>query len=148
MNRKNMIVIFVAIALIVTTAAVGAAGYEPGSSEDPVVTKSYVDAQIAALKNDMDSGKGGGGSVFTPVFVEAGKKLIGGEGTELILRSGGALAIAPGEDGLSDLTGGKDLKGTFAVTRNHLLLIPRDDGRGISAATDIWVMVKGTYKIT
>jgi hypothetical protein len=143
MNKANVTVMIVALALIVTTVAVGAAGYEPGSPEDPVVTKSYVDAQIAALKG----GGGGSSAAFQPVFVEAGKNLIGGEGTELILRSGGALAIAKGQDGLSDVTEGKDLQGGFAVTRNHLLLIPRDDGRGINAATDIWVMVKGTYSI-
>ncbi|MGI6734558.1 MAG: hypothetical protein ACOX4J_10425 [Anaerovoracaceae bacterium] len=142
MNKANVTVMIVALALIVTTVAVGAAGYEPGSAEDPVVTKSYVDAQIASLK-----GTGGSSAVFQPVFVEAGKKLIGGEGTEIILRSGSALAVASGQDGLSDVTEGKDLKGGFAVTRNHLLLIPRADGRGISAAEDIWVMVKGTYSI-
>ncbi len=142
MNKTNFVVLIVALALIITTAVAGAADYEPGSPEDPVVTKSYVDAQIAAIK-----GAEGSATVFVPVFVEAGKTLIGGAGTELILRSGGALAVAKGEDGLSDVTEGKDLKATFAVTRNHLLLIPRDDGRGISAATDIWVMVKGTYTI-
>lgn len=142
MNKTNFVVLIVALALIITTAVAGAAGYEPGSPEDPVVTKSYVDAQIDAIK-----GAEGSATVFVPVFVEAGKILIGGAGTELILRSGGALAVAEGEDGLSDVTEGKDLKATFAVTRNHLLLIPRDDGRGISAATDIWVMVKGTYTI-
>lgn len=143
MNKANVTVLIVAMALIVTTVAVGAAGYEPGSPEDPVVTKSYVDAQIAALQ----SGGEVSAAVFEPVFVETGKSLMGGAGTELILRSGGALAIAKGQDGLSDVTEGKDLPGTLAVTRNHLLLVPRDDGRGIYAATDIWVMVKGTYTI-
>ena len=142
-KKTNLTLLIVVLALIATTAAVGAAGYEPGSSDDPVVTKSYVDAQIAALKK----GDGGTATVFEPVFVEAGKTLVGGGGTELILRSGGALAVAKGADGLSDVTEGKDLAGGFAVTRNHLLLVPRDDGRGISAATDIWVMVKGTYSI-
>ncbi|HZK01292.1 MAG TPA: hypothetical protein VFC96_00340 [Anaerovoracaceae bacterium] len=142
MNKTNVTVLIVALALIVTTVMVGATGYEPGSSEDPVVTKSYVDSQIEAIRKSETSP-----STFTPVFVTAGKKLIGGEGTELILRSGGALAVAKGADGLSDVTEGKDLNGGFAVTKNHLLLIPRDDGRGISAATDIWVMVKGTYFI-
>ncbi len=146
MNKVNVTVLIVALALIVTTVAVGAAGYEPGSSEDPVVTKSYVDAQIAALKSSGGT-SGTAAAVFQPVFVEAGKKLVGGEGTELILRSGGALAVASGQDGLSDVTAGRDLAGGLAVSRNHLLLIPRDDGRGISAATDIWVLVKGTYSI-
>jgi hypothetical protein len=57
------------------------------------------------------------------------------------------LAVAKGADGLSDLTAGKDLAATFALSKNHLMLVPRNDGRGISAATDIWVMVKGTYSI-
>ncbi|GAB1477169.1 hypothetical protein MASR2M70_20050 [Bacillota bacterium] len=143
MNKTNFAVLIIALALVITTAVAGAADFEPGSSGDPVVTKSYVDAKIAALKGS----DGSAASVFTPVFVEAGKTLLGGAGTELILRSGGALAVAEGEDGLSDVTEGKDLKATFALTRNHLLLVPRDDGRGIIAATDIWVMVKGTYTI-
>jgi hypothetical protein len=141
MNKVNFTVLIAIIALIVTTAAVGAAGYEPGSTEDPVVTKSYVDAKIAEIKGQE------GPQTFAPVFIEAGKKLICGEGTEVILRSGGALVISEGSDGLSDVTEGKDLKEGFAVTKNHLLLVPRDDGRGISAATDIWVMVKGSYSV-
>jgi len=141
-KTKFIIAVIVALALIAATAAVGAASYEPGSSEDPIVTKSYVDSQIEALKKS-----GGSTVVFEPVSVAEGKSLIGGTGTELILRSGGALAIAKGQDGIPDVTQGIDLAGGLAVTKNHLLLIPRDDGRGIYAATDIWVMVKGTYSI-
>lgn len=144
MNKRKITVFIVALALIAATAAVGAETYEPGSADDPVVTKSYVDSQIALLKS---SGGGLPAVAFEAVFVEKGKKLIGGAGTEIILRSGGALAIDNGVDGLSDLTGGKDLKGGFAVEKNHLLLVPRDDGRGISAETDIWILVKGSYTI-
>ena len=142
MNKRKITIAIVFIALVAATAAVGAESYDPGSENDPVVTKSYVDSQIAAIKSS-----GGSSDTFEAVFVEAGKKLIGGAGAEMILRSGGALAIDNGTDGLSDVTGAKDLMGGFAVTKNHLLLIPRDDGRGISAATDIWVMVKGSYTI-
>lgn len=142
MNKRKITTLIVAIALIATTVAVGAQTYEPGSPEDPVVTKSYVDSQIAALK-----GSGASSETFIAVSVQAGKKLIGSTGTEMVLRSGSAIAIDNGVDGLSDLTGAKDLIGGSDVTKNHLLLIPRDDGRGINATTDIWVMVKGSYTI-
>ena len=98
-KTKFIIAAIVALALIAATAAVGAASYEPGSSEDPIVTKSYVDSQIEALKKS-----GGSTVVFEPVSVAEGKSLIGGTGTELILRSGGALAIAKGQDGIPDVT--------------------------------------------
>ena len=90
MNKANVAVLIVALALIVTTVAVGAAGYEPGSAEDPVVTKSYVDSQIASTLKGVETG--GSSATFKPVFVEAGKNHRR-EGTELILRSGSALLL-------------------------------------------------------
>ena len=146
MKKKNLIVLAIAIALVVTTAIAVGAGYEPGSAEDPIVTKSYVDEKIAEALAGA-GGTGGGGASFTPVNIGPGKKMIGGEGTEIILRSGKAKAVATGSDGLSDVTIGSDIKSGNSVSQNHLLLIPRDDGRGIEASSDIWVLVKGTYTI-
>lgn len=143
-RRKWIIVITVLVALAAATAAVWAATYEPGSQEDPVVTKSYVDAKIAELKA---SGGGGDSAVFVPVKIPAGKVLTGGEGAEFILRSGNATAIDNGIDGVSDITAGNDLKTGQAVATNHLLLIPRSDGRGIAAKNELWVMIRGTYSI-
>ena len=68
-KTKFIIAAIVALALIAATAAVGAASYEPGSSEDPIVTKSYVDSQIEALKKS-----GGSTVVFEPVSVAEGKE--------------------------------------------------------------------------
>jgi hypothetical protein len=142
MKKNRIAVLIMILVLVVATAAVFAETYDPGSAEDPVVTKSYVDAQIAALKSS-----GGTATVFEPINVKAGQKLIGGAGTELILRSGDAYAIDNGVDGLSDVTSAKDLKGGVTITANHLLLVPRADGRGIRAGSDLWVMVKGSYTI-
>ena len=128
--RKKLIVIAVAIFLLIACPALAASG-APGSLDDPVVSKSYVDAATA----------------FAPIELAAGKKLIGAEGAEVIVRSGEAFAIDNGANGVSDLTSGKDLMTGDSAELNHLLLIPRDDGRGITAATDIWVMVRGGYKI-
>lgn len=135
----GLVIIFSVFAM--TAAAVAAAG-TPGSENDPVVTKSYVDSQIAQLK----SGGTAAGS-YTIVEVKVGQKLFGKEGTEMILRSGEATAIDNGANGVSDITAGKDLMTGQAVGLNHLLLVPRDDGRGIQAITDLFVMVRGAYSI-
>lgn len=142
MNKRKLYTILLSVTvLIAATAAVGAETYEPGSENDPVVTKSYVDSKIAAISSD------GEGFVFQPVSLDAGDKLIGGEGTEIILRSGEAKAITNGTNGISDLTSGKDLSQGAAISQNHLLLVPRADGRGISAVTGTWVLIKGSYTI-
>lgn len=84
---------------------------------------------------------------FSPVEVKAGQQLIGGEGTEIILRSGQAKAIAFKNASIADVTTGRDLQDGGALLYNHLLFISRDDGRGFNATTDVWVLVKGPYTI-
>jgi hypothetical protein len=81
------------------------------------------------------------------VEIRAGQKVIGGEGAEIILRSGEATAIGNADNGVSDLTGGRDLMNGVTVQTNHLLLIPRNDGRGLTALTDGWIMVRGPYTL-
>jgi hypothetical protein len=135
----GLVIVFLVFA--VTVAASVAAG-TPGSEDDPVVTKSYVDSQIAKL-----SSGGVSSDSYKAVQLAAGQKLIGNEGTEVILRSGEATAIDNGANGVSDVTGAKDLMTGQSVAQNHLLLIPRSDGRGIQAVTEIWVMVRGSYSI-
>ena len=142
MKQKRMLFITAAVVIAIAAGASLAAGadsYEPGSSEDPVVTKSYVDNKISELS--------AGGAAFMPIELKEGQTIIGSEGTEVILRSGEAAAIGNGENGVSDLTAGTDLTTGQAVAANHLLLIPRADGRGITATTDTWVMIRGGYTI-
>ncbi|MDR0424566.1 MAG: hypothetical protein LBH39_03800 [Clostridiales Family XIII bacterium] len=118
------------------SAAVYAAAADPGSEGDPLVTKSYVDQLLSKM-----------GAVFVPLEVKEGQKLVGSEGTELILRSGEATAVGAEENGVSDLTAGKDLMTGDIVEANHLLIVPRGDGRGITAETDVWLMIKGGYSL-
>ncbi len=130
--KKSVILSIVMILVMVLGISIAmAATNEPGSETDPVVTKSYVDSRTS----------------YSPISLTAGQKLIGGEGTEIILRSGEATAIDNGANGISDLTIGTDLMTGSQVGTNHLLLVPRNDGRGITAITDIWVMIRGTYTI-
>lgn len=106
---------------------------------------AYVDEQVAKIPS----------SRFEVVELEAGQKLLGGASTELILRGGAAVAITRNsDDGLSDLTDSSvgiqkngNLINGESIPLNHLLLVPRDDGRGIAITKQSWVLVKGDYTI-
>ena len=104
---------------------------EPGSHLDPLITKSYFDQWVT----------------LQVVTVPAGKTIIGQGGAEFILRGGRATAIASASGGLADVTDARDIKQDENVTANHLLIIPRTDGRGFKAVTDLFVMVRGAYEI-
>ena len=124
---------------------------EPGSERDPLVSISYVDKKIDELKNYIDSKSSSAvskaGEELEIVNLERGQALIGESGTEIILRSGKATALASEFGGLADLTSGKDIVMGEEITSNHLLLIPRTDQRGAYALTDAIFMVRGSYNI-
>jgi hypothetical protein len=166
-----------AIVLVLVMLAAGrivmAGDFAPGSQQDPLVTQSYVEQRNEQLKyyfeqrigelssllqqmgdriTAMESSPGGaqpGGtaSVFEVVNVPAGKTLTGYAGTEVILRGGKATAIQSQLGGLADLTGGRDIGQGQVIPDNHLLLVPRTDGRGVKAGTDCIFLVKGRYDI-
>lgn len=126
----------------------------PGTDQDPLVTKSYIDQVINTLNTKIDgmlpSEPGTPptvGASLRVVQLAAGECLIAYEGTEFILRSGNATAIGSAGGGIPDLTEGNDLPNHAAIPANHLLLFPRSDQRGIRAATNIIVMVRGEYSI-
>lgn len=130
----------------------------PGSADDPVVTKSYVDQQIQRAL--------GGGAAVKPGNVEPaptaavlqvaellpGQTIYGFEGTEFIVRTGRVVSV-PGVngDGLIDLTAGADLTAGWEVNHNHLLLIPRSDSRGLRLHPEYdgkaYIVVRGQYEI-
>ena len=74
--------------------------------------------------------------------------MLPGEGTEFILRSGLARAVVLIEgNGLTNLTTGRNLKHGDLIERDHLILSPRDDGRGIITETEVILLVKNKYRI-
>lgn len=81
------------------------------------------------------------------VTLAVGQKLIAGAGTEIILRAGKVTAIAAENAGLSDITQGKDIKLNENIEKNHMIIIPRDDGRGILCVESAILMIRGTYTI-
>jgi hypothetical protein len=157
--------------LLNLTAEGAGVGSQPGTADDPVVTKSYVDQQIQKVLS--------GGAVTTPttpvatatpspsiaptaipspvssnesviVDVKPGQTLIASAGAEFIVRAGKAVIFSQDSNGVADLTDGKDLTNGQAAPSNHLLSFPRD-GRGITVqegqTLGLVVMVRGGYTL-
>ncbi len=146
-----------------------------GTESDPLVSKSYVDSKIEQVLTLINSnGSGGtasvdtdaivsqviekinegdltGGSVavdgYVPVSVAVGQTIYGGEGTELILRAGKGDIVVSGVDGIADITTGGELGNGSKATKNHLMIVPRNDGRGVKVTEAAWFLVKGEYEV-
>ena len=136
--------------LLVTAAAAGillfglsmaglAGNSEPGSPEDPLVTRSYVEAQ---LKQQADKYL-----QWKVVDLAQGQMLTAGAGAELIVRAGQAMVVDTTGNGVPDVTGGTNIAAGQAVALNHHLIIPRTDGRGIIARTKAVVMYRGEVTV-
>jgi len=154
------ILVLILILAIAFTAVVFAA---PGDTNDPIVVLSYLNDRLNALKeefkldeiplllkkvDDLSSTKGSEGSTRLEVVeLFGGERLIAGAGTELILRGGKAYVIGSELGGISNVTAGKDFVAGMEFVANHLMIVPRDDGRG--AYTDDYAifMVRGSYEI-
>lgn len=129
---------------------------DPGSEGDPLVSKSYIDTVLLpkiysyidnAASGTSSSGSQGQSDKFAVVNVEAGKKLICSDGTELILRMGKGSVIGSMRGGIADTTDGADLADGTSAPSNHLLIVPLADGRGIDVLENAIFMIKGTYEI-
>lgn len=138
MKKTFSILALAGLALIGGTAVYG-------TKDDPVVTVSYLNEKLAQLKN---TGSGvATGNEMKLVELKKGDRIIAAAGSELILRSGEVTAIATDLGGLSDVTQGRDIKHAENVKRDHLLFIPRSDGRGLQAKTGALVLVRGSYRL-
>ncbi len=136
---KKRLIAGLAAGILFFALAATAAG--PGTDSDPLISKSYIDTVVYPYIDK--SVAAAGGSALEVVNVSAGDSIICGAGAELILRSGSAEAITSRSGGLCDTTAGLDIKEGSPVAANHLLIIPRDDGRGARAVTDCVFMVRG-----
>lgn len=153
------------------TAEGASVGSQPGTADDPVVTKSYVDQQIQkalqggtiATQTPTATATPAPAATAAPsttpaqssdavviVDVKPGQILIAGAGAEFIVRAGKAVIYSQDSNGVADLTDGVDLLNGLAAPSNHLLSFPRD-GRGISVqdgqTLGLVVMVRGSYTL-
>lgn len=153
------------------TAEGASVGSQPGTADDPVVTKSYVDQQIQkaiqggtiatqaptatatptpTATTSPTAAPAQSGDAVVIVDVKPGQTLIAGAGAEFIVRAGKAVIYSQDSNGVADLTDGVDLVNGLAAPSNHLLSFPRD-GRGISVkegqTLGLVVMVRGSYTL-
>lgn len=167
MNKKYKLMLGI-MALSVTS--IYATDTLIGTEKDPVVTKSYVDKVIASLtvnndKKELEARLSAQeklisslsqeiadfkeeSGIYKIVTVKAGEKLYGKQGAEFIVRSGQGTVIASTSGGLQNVTQGVDLAEGQNAPLNHLMIIPREDGRGIEAVKNMVVMVRGGYSLS
>lgn len=103
----------------------------PGSAGDPLITRSYLEQYVGIQVVEMS----------------AGQRLTAEAGAEIILRAGRATAVDGPRGGLADVTAGRDLRSGQEISQNHLLIVPRSDGRGVRAVTDVVLMVRGVFTL-
>ena len=148
----------------------------PGSNDDPLVTKSYVDGQISSLKSSINKANSQISSLEMQIAsltqentnlktqiatlaakktnmqskyqaVKAGKTILLQEGGIVVLYTGTATSVGVAGSNLSDLTTGNVIKVNQSIAKRHLILSAVTDPRGIKAKTDIFVLISGNYKI-
>lgn len=171
LKNKRKIIITLTITLSLSWVFLALAA-EPGSEKDPLISLSYFDSKITELKEEiikslskdldekfektekeieksLDEIKEKGvaaPSTFEVVNVKENETLICDAGTEIIVRSGKFTAVGGETGGVSDVTGGKDLVTDEVIVNNHLLIIPKSDGRGITSKIAGAVMIKGSFE--
>jgi hypothetical protein len=114
-----------------------------GSETDPIVSKSYLEKYV----RENSGGATAGAPLFEIIQLSLNQTILLGESTQLILRSGEGTAVA-GLNGLSDITEGINLDNNAIVKKDHLLISPKNDGRGIKITSEIaYILVCGNYTI-
>ncbi len=140
--KKSWILRLVCLLTVLLLAAtcVAAAG-SVGSSDDPLVTYSYVND---TFKKEVLSEANGG---FVLVTMSKGQTLKGQVGTEVMLRVGTAVCTASSAPGLIDTSSASTLDNGAALAKNHLYMMTIEE-RGVKAtAGTVKLLVRGSYTV-
>jgi len=165
--KKSNKIAFTAIATaIIFSSAAFADTSVLDTESDPLVTLSYITeilkpqltseilAEVNNLLQDISDMPPVSYNNFQVIHMNHNQELIASGPLELILRAGECKAFISLEEnikngvGLSDLTGALEILSGQALTKNHYILIPRADGRGIIiTSSEAYIMVRGEYQI-
>lgn len=164
-NITSKIIIGIIVLCILSYGTVILA--HPGTEDDPLVSSSYLDQRLLTLNGigitdellyfliqditrtvTQNLENEAFGNRFTPVNVTGGRVLLGGEGTEIILRTGSATAFTEVLDGVINITTGNELFNGYPIPLNNTIIIPRDDNRGVVINSEnAWFLIRGSYSI-
>jgi hypothetical protein len=136
-KKWKLVLLVFTLVIAGTVMIVQASSAEPGTDQDPLITKSYFDRYYELKIVEM----------------VPGQKMILEAGSEFIIRSGKAVAITTESGGLADVTAGVDIKNGQVIPLNHLIIVPRDDGRGFkimpeAVPSKAFVTVRGPYTVS
>lgn len=136
---KKRIISLIAAGFAVFAFSAAAA---PGTDDDPLVSKSYLDSVVYPYIDSKSAG-----TSIEIVNVKKGSSIYCSAGTEYILRGGSANVIATSKGGVCDVTGGYDVADGIEVIPNHMMLVPVADGRGAYVTSDAIFAIRGPYEI-
>jgi len=171
--KKTKLIRGIAAALAVVSALGIAVGAAYDSSENPLITLTYltdvfktelldeIDERLEAMEARLENSREDDfmytePEVQQPVSVTYevvelgyGDALYAVSACDIMLRAGQATCIAPDPtQGISNYTVGAEIYNGEYLTKNHMCLIPRGDGRGVLAQSEsVFFMVKGDYTI-
>ena len=114
--------------------AYGAGESSPGTSGDPLITKSYLEERLAGVGEPVRG--------FKRVVLNKGDALYADRGSEIVIYRGNA--AVKGEGGLINLSKGVLFKEGDTAVKYNIFLAP-DDGCGIIASGKVIVFVSGSY---
>ena len=106
---------------------VGAATNEPGSAGDPLITRSYLEQQLAGI-----------GSGYECITIKKGETLFLSQGAQVILYTGTATA----EGSLIDMTEGSLASEGSKIQKYHSYLAPADES-GFTAEGTCVIFLSG-----
>lgn len=142
--------------------------FRPSIEKDYKERIAALEEQIASLQSALSNGSasvssgsseengesGEADAAIVPqgyevIELKYGDCLFAASACDIMLRAGSAFCIAPdATQGISDYTAGEEILNGEFLTKNHMCLIPRGDGRGIMAtAQSVYIIVRGEYTI-
>ncbi len=137
-NKKFIILAISGVMIFAAGMIVGAqTNAEPGSVNDPLITKSYLDMRLENVDGT------GSTASYKKVTLAKGKILVGHEGTEIMLYQGNASAYSTA-DGIVNVTKAEVATNGTTLGKYCIYLTP-DAESGIKAESDITIFVKGSY---
>ena len=143
-SRKRLLLILIAV---LSFGIVAFSDVDPGTNSDPLITLSYLEMRLENLNQNNEGEKSISNPVYEVLEVDPEDIILLGSSSEIILRAGKAKAFVSDKGGLADVTSGDDIGMDELIPKNHLLICPLDDGRGLIFESEAWVMVKGEYTL-
>jgi len=168
MNRLKTLLVLFACSCILLAVPASADNASYNTSNDPLVSLSYVNdvlkpaiisdtiKQMTTLYPQLENlgSIASSNSEFEVVHITAGQFLMADGTCELLMTVGKAVVVINKQEnidagvGLNDLTAAKRLLNGEEFPRDHYVLIPRGDGRGIMVSSEeAYFMVRGEYSV-